>query len=78
MIKIDNKLILMCLFFIILGVVTNTLIVDEHPSIVFEKTNSSDEGVTIDIGGIYMDDDDSDLNVSEDKSKKKNLLNKTG
>ncbi len=77
MIKIDNKLILMCLFFIILGVVTNTLIVDEHPSIVFEKTNSSDEGVTIDIGGIYMDDDDSDLNVSEDKSKK-NLLNKTG
>lgn len=77
MIKIDNKLILMCLFFIILGVVTNTLIVDEHPSIVFEKTNSFDEGVTIDIGGIYMDDDDSDLNVSEDKSKK-NLLNKTG
>lgn len=76
MIKIDNKLILMCLFFIILGVVTNTLIVDEHPSIVYEKTNSSDEGITIDIGGIYMDDD-SDLNVSEDKSKK-NLLNKTG
>ena len=52
------------------------MIVDEHPSIVYEKTNSSDEGITIDIGGIYMDDD-SDLNVSEDKSKK-NLLNRTG